>query len=152
MCPGESKHWSNQKQNITLENNASGSLLNSPKENGHSNSHSNIQGFVRNDPEANKRKWRIFGQVLDRFFFLVYFSTLVFAFIFIFPKPHMIMQILWRSYFMRNKAITVSCSSMMNTQMLIYWSSSDLLIHSVSLSFCVILRFTCCLFGKIKFV
>ena len=47
-----------------------------------------------NDPEANKRKWRIFGQVLDRFFFLVYFSTLVFSFIFIFPQPHMIMQIL----------------------------------------------------------
>ena len=97
MCPGESKHWSNQAENMKLEhNNASGSLLHSSKETRHSNSQqaNNIQGYVKNDPEANKRKWRIFGQVLDRFFFLVYFSTLVFAFIFIFPKPHMIMQIL----------------------------------------------------------
>ena len=86
MCPGESKHWTNP----TTENNASGSLLNSSKENRHSHS----QVHKGNDPEANKRKWRIFGQVLDRFFFLVYFSTLVFSFIFIFPQPHMIMQIL----------------------------------------------------------
>ena len=86
MCPGESKHWTNP----TPGNNASESLLNSYKE----NRLSHTQGHKGNDPEANKRKWRIFGQVLDRFFFLVYFSTLVFAFIFIFPQPHMIMQIL----------------------------------------------------------
>ena len=54
--------------------------------------------YKTTDPEANRHKWKILGVVLDRFFFVFYFCTLLFAFIFIFPKPHTVAHLMWEHF------------------------------------------------------
>ena len=93
LCPDESRKPSPKENTVTDIN----PLVDSRRlsaENAAFYSPIRSAKYKVKDPEANRNKWRTFGVVLDRFFFLVYLFTLLLAYIFIFPKPHMITSLL----------------------------------------------------------
>ena len=94
LCPDECKRQTAGKENTVADSSTSGNKHQLLRDNNCFYSPIRSQKYKTRDPEANRNKWKIFGVVLDRFFFVIYFCTLFFAYIFIFPKPHMIAHLM----------------------------------------------------------
>lgn len=95
LCPEEVKDTTGKKENIVTDITPLADKQLSPAtDKPYFYSPIRSEKYKLRNPEANRNKWKIFGVVLDRIFFLVYLLVLLFAYIFIFPKPHMILHLL----------------------------------------------------------